>query len=65
LNHYIKEIWEATLSTFFSKFIIALIFLIPIFLFQLSTAIIVSMILGLFLLGIVSSQISKKQEVKT
>lgn len=65
MNHYIKEIWEATLSTFFSKFIIALIFLIPIFLFQLSTAIIVSMILGLFLLGIVSSQISKKQEVKT
>jgi len=65
LNHSIKEIWEATISTFFSKFIIALIFLIPIFLFQLSTAIIVSVILGLFLLGIVSSQIGKKQEVKT
>ncbi|MBC8359017.1 MAG: hypothetical protein ISS41_08150 [Candidatus Aminicenantes bacterium] len=65
MNHSIKEIWEATISTFFSKFIIALIFLIPIFLFQLSTAIIVSVILGLFLLGIVSSQIGKKQEVKT
>src|SRR4030042_5795826 len=35
-NKYVaKEIWEATLSTFFSKFIFALTFIVPIILLDL------------------------------
>ena len=51
-KHTIKEIWESTIYTFLFKFIFALTFIIPILLFQLSTAIIISVIWGLSLLGI-------------
>ena len=63
-NHTTREIWESTVSTFLSKFVFALIFIIPLLLFQLSTAIIVSVIWGLSLLGILSFQIAKEQKTK-
>jgi len=63
-KHTAKEIWESTLSTFFSKFIFALIFIIPVLIFELSTAIIVSIIWGLSILGIVSFSIAKEQKRK-
>jgi len=53
-KHTPKEIWESTLATFLSKFVFALTFIVPILLFQLSTAIIVSIIWGLSLLSIFS-----------
>ena len=53
-KHASKEIWESTISTFFSKFIFALTFIIPVLLFEISTAIIVSVIWGLSILGILS-----------
>ncbi len=56
-----REIWEATLSTFFSKLIIALTFIVPILIFKLSTAIIVAVIWGLFLIGTLSFYIAKQQ----
>ncbi len=61
-KHTTKEIWESTASTFLSKFVFALTFIVPILLFQLSTAIIVSIIWGLFLLGIFSFYIAKAQK---
>jgi len=63
--HGSKEIWESTLSSFVSKFVFALMFIIPILLFELSTAIVVSVILGLFMLGILSFTLAKEQKGKT
>jgi len=63
--HGSKEIWESTLSSFVSKFVFALMFIIPILLFELSTAIVVSVILGLFMLGILSFALAKEQKGKT
>jgi VIT1/CCC1 family predicted Fe2+/Mn2+ transporter len=64
-KHTTKEIWESTISTFFSKFLFALTFIIPILLFKLSTAIVVSIIWGLSILGILSHKIAKEQKVKS
>lgn len=54
-KHTTKEIWESTIATFVSKFIFALSFIIPVFIFrELSTAIIVSIVWGLLVLSILS-----------
>ena len=63
-KHTHSEIWAATVSTFMSKFISTLLFLIPVFLFELSTAIIISVIAGLLLVGIFSFFIAREQKVK-
>ncbi len=63
-KHSTKEIWESTIATFFSKFAFALTFIVPVLLFQLSTAIIVSVVWGLSLLGLFSFYIAKAQKVK-
>ena len=49
-----QHIWKATVATFFAKFFFALTFLIPISLFELNTAIIVSIIYGMILLTLFS-----------
>lgn len=63
-KHTGKEIWEATLSTFFSKFVFALAFIVPVLLLELSRAILVSVVVGLFLLGILSYGIAREQKAK-
>jgi len=63
-KHTTKEIWESTLSTFLSKFIVALTFIIPILLLQLSAAIIASIVWGLSLLGIFSFFLAREQKVR-
>lgn len=59
-----KHIWKATATTFAAKLIIALTFLIPVLLFSLKTAIIVSIIYGLTLLSIFSYKIAKSRKDK-
>ena len=59
----IKGIWEATFSTFLAKFFIATTFVFPVILFPLGTAIIVSIIWGLLLLGLLSYVLAKAQEL--
>ncbi|MFA5382010.1 MAG: VIT1/CCC1 transporter family protein [Candidatus Micrarchaeia archaeon] len=61
-NNKDSEIWESTISTFICKFIFALTFLIPILLFDLSTAIIASIIWGLLVISILSYKISKTRK---
>lgn len=56
-----KEVWESTLATLFSKFIFALIFIIPVLLLELQTAVIVSIIMGIFLITLFSYYIAKVQ----
>ena len=63
-KHSQLEIWESTIFTFLAKFIFALTFLAPLFIFELSTSIIVSVVYGLLLLGIFSFYIAKDQKVE-
>jgi len=63
-KHTPREIWESTLSTFASKFIFAMTFLIPILMLELDTAVFVSIAWGLSLLGIFSFHIAREQNVK-
>jgi len=62
-KHSNKEIWQSTITTFLSKFIFACSFIIPILLFPLSTAIRVSIIYGLFLLGLFSFYLAREQKI--
>lgn len=63
-KHTPKEIWQSTISTFFSKLFFALTFIVPVLIFPLSTAILVSVIWGLSLLGIFSLRIAREQKAK-
>lgn len=63
LEHTPKEQWEAALFTFISKFIFTLSFAIPVFLFELGKAIIISIIWGLILVIIFSFYIAKAQNI--
>ncbi|MBN2422841.1 VIT1/CCC1 transporter family protein [Candidatus Woesearchaeota archaeon] len=63
-KHSTKEIWESTVATFISKFLFALTFVIPVLLFELSVAITISVIWGLFALGILSYFIAKDEKKK-
>jgi len=58
-----NEIWESTLATFIFKFIFAISFVIPILLFELNMAIIVSIIWGLFLLALFSFYLANKNKI--
>lgn len=57
-----RTVWEATISTFFVKFIISLSFIIPIILLPLNLAIIISAIYGLALICFFSYFNAKRQK---
>ncbi len=61
-KHSPKEIWQSTISTFLSKFAFACLFIIPVLLFDLFTAVIVCVVGGLVVLSILSYSIAKKQK---
>ena len=61
-KHSNKEVWESTAATFISKFFFASTFIIPILVFTLDTAIVVSIIWGLFLIAIFSCYMAKLQK---
>lgn len=58
----VAEIWEAALATFLAKFIFALTFAVPVLLFDLKMAIVISIIWGLFLITVVSIMIAEWRE---
>jgi VIT1/CCC1 family predicted Fe2+/Mn2+ transporter len=60
-THTTKHIWAATISTFLTKFLFAMTFVVPVLLFSLSTAIVMSLIWGLSILTILSYVIAKSQ----
>ena len=60
-THTTKHIWAATISTFLAKFLFALTFVVPVLLFSLSAAIVMSLIWGLSILTILSYVIAKSQ----
>lgn len=62
-RHSTREIWESTLSTFISKFIFAIFFIVPIIIFELHLAVLISAIWGFLLLAIFSFYLAKIQKV--
>ncbi len=46
-KHKIKQIWAATISTFLAKFLFAMTFVVPVILFTLPTAIVISLVWAL------------------
>ncbi|MBI4439833.1 hypothetical protein HY638_02585 [Candidatus Woesearchaeota archaeon] len=64
IKHTRREIWESTLSTFLFKFLFAMTFVVPVLLFSLSTAIIVSIIWGALLLSIFSYVLAREEKIK-
>ncbi|MCD6529636.1 hypothetical protein J7L06_05060 [Candidatus Bathyarchaeota archaeon] len=63
-KHTTREVWEATLSTFFFKFLFALTFIVPVLLLELSIAIGVSIVWGLLLLALFSLNLAREQKRK-
>jgi len=63
-KHTTKEIWESTISTFLFKFVFAMTFIVPVLMCPLATAIVVSIVWGLSLLGIFSFYMAREQKVK-
>ncbi|MFC2149664.1 VIT1/CCC1 transporter family protein [Candidatus Auribacterota bacterium] len=64
-KHTSKEIWVSTISTFLSKFLFALTFIVPVLLFALTTAIIVSIAWGLLMLSLLSYRIAREENTKS
>ncbi len=60
-EHATKEIWEATIFTFSSKFAFSLTFVPLIIFLEISTAILASVVWGLFLIVIISFYTAKLQ----
>lgn len=56
-----RHVWEATLATFLSKFLIAMTFLIPILMHPLNQAIVISVIWGFLLLTALSYLVAMAQ----
>ncbi len=62
--HTTKEIWESTLFTFISKLFFSGIFIIPVLLFSLHIALVVSILSGGFLIVTFSYYMAKKQGIE-
>ncbi len=56
-----QQVWKTTISTFLSKFFMALTFVLPVLLFPLLTAIWVSVFWGLTVVGLLSYYIARSQ----
>ncbi len=59
-----KEVWEATFCTFFCKFIFTSMFIIPVLLFTLHQAILISIVMGFYLIIILSMAVARERKVE-
>ncbi len=60
-NQNNKEVWVATIITFVAKFLFAMSFIIPILIFSLHTAVLVSAIWWLLIVTLISYKIAKNR----
>ncbi len=58
-----REIWEATFSTFISKFLISIFFVAPLLVMELKMAIMFSVVLGVLLIAVFSYYLSRAQKI--
>ena len=63
-KHTAREIWESTCATFIAKFVFAMTFIVPLLLFELNAAVIISIVWGFSCLGIFSCLMAREQKVK-
>ncbi len=63
-GHSTREVWESTFSTLITKFAFTLTFLVPLLMFNLSTAVVISIIWGFSLLSIFSFQIARDENIE-
>ena len=56
-----KIVWMSTIFTFLSKFIFSSIFIIPVLIFDLHEAILISIIIGLYMIFLVSLIIARER----
>jgi VIT1/CCC1 family predicted Fe2+/Mn2+ transporter len=56
-----QDVWKSTLFTLLAKFIFSSIFIIPILIFELNTAIIFSIMIGLYLIFLISLIIARER----
>ena len=63
-RHTVKEVWESTFFTFLCKFVFSAIFIVPVLILELKAAIIISVIIGLYLLFLISLDLARKQNIK-
>jgi len=61
-RHTQRSIWEATISTFLTKLVVALTFIVPVLLFDLLLAVVISIIWGLSLLSLFSYIIARREK---
>ncbi|MBN2566718.1 hypothetical protein JXB02_01375 [Candidatus Woesearchaeota archaeon] len=59
-RHTVAEVWEATLATLLSKFFVALTFAVPVWLLADGTAILASVVWGLFLMTVINWYVAMK-----
>ena len=59
-KHTTEEVWESTFSTILFKFIFSSIFILPVLLIELSKAIIISVMFGLYILLVNSFVIARE-----
>ncbi len=57
-----EHIWSATISTFLTKFVVALTFAVPVMWLPLQTAVIVSIGWGLLIIGLLSWFLARSQQ---
>jgi len=62
-NNDHAQVWAATMSTFLTKFLFALTFVIPVLLFELKTAIVVSIVWGALALIFINFQIARSKKI--
>jgi VIT1/CCC1 family predicted Fe2+/Mn2+ transporter len=60
-SHTEREIWLATVATFVAKFLMALTFVVPVLLFELDTAVLISLAWGLGVICALSCVIARAQ----
>ena len=60
-KHTAEEVWKSTFSTVYFKFIFPSIFILPVMLIELSKAIVISIMFGLYLLFVNSYFIAREQ----
>jgi len=62
--HARKDIWEATIATFLTKFIFAMTFVIPIWFLALDIAVLVDIIWGFMIMTMFNILLARSQEEK-
>ncbi|KPJ50091.1 hypothetical protein AMJ40_03915 [candidate division TA06 bacterium DG_26] len=64
-RHSSREIWESTVATLFSKFFLALTFIVPVILLPLPHALLTSIAWGLSIVTLISFLIARNRPIPT